>query len=295
MRWPYKLRWKDGTWSRLPFVQGAVRNVVRLWENLYIRLAPLPKRGINSADRRNEKIIVSLTSFPARIHAAYYAVKSLMLQTVKPDGILLWLSESQFPERRLPSGFTRLEERGLQVKWVSEDLRSHKKYYYALQQQRPGELVITYDDDLIYEPKSIERLVAMHTRFPRNVICNRATLMRRDEAGQLDCDDFSGIYTDEGVGRPSSQIVPSTGAGCLYPYGVMPESTFDKEDIVNKALTADDIWIWHNCNRAGVGIVKTHKDSRVLCEVYGSQREALVKGNIAGGGNHEALRRLKEK
>lgn len=47
--------------------------------------------------KRNEKIIVSLTSFPGRIHLVHKTIQTILLQSVKPDLIELWLAKEQFP------------------------------------------------------------------------------------------------------------------------------------------------------------------------------------------------------
>lgn len=43
-----------------------------------------------------KKIVVSLTSFPARIKKVHIVIESLLNQTIKPDKIILWLSKEQF-------------------------------------------------------------------------------------------------------------------------------------------------------------------------------------------------------
>ena len=46
--------------------------------------------GLNNIETREKHIIVSLTSYPARLPNIYLCLKSLLLQTVKPDKIILW-------------------------------------------------------------------------------------------------------------------------------------------------------------------------------------------------------------
>ncbi len=260
-------------------------------ENFYIKNSKLPTVGINVEERRNEKIVVSLTSFPERMPQTYYAVKSLMLQSYKADRIVLWLSELQFPDKKLPSKFKALIAAGLTVKFTEDDLRSHKKYYYALQQQQADEVVLTFDDDIIYEPKAIERLVATHLKFPNSVVCeygNEITL----EYG--DIMPYSDWIVDSEVGhlQPDLRIMPYTGAGCLYPYNIMPKSAFDKKMLTENAITADDLWMKFNSLNAGVKVVKTRKTGPMLCVVKGSQIQHLGEVNNIGGENDRTIKRL---
>jgi hypothetical protein len=259
-------------------------------ENLYIRLARLPDSGVNLTERE-ERVIVSLTSFPARIHKVYYAIKSLMLQTYKADDIILWLSESQFPERKLPENFKYLTDRGLTIRWC-DDLRSHKKYFYILQEQKSDEVVITYDDDIIYEADSIEKLMISHKKHPDCIICNRGHEIAFDNDGSLTEYKNWSIHSSVGVNEPDVCVLPSTGNGCLYPYGAMPPITFDWEKAKTNAYSADDIWMRFCSLSNGVKVVKTLETIAILVNVWGSQKERLTQLNDINGENQRVLERL---
>ena len=70
------------------------------------------------------KAIISLTSFPKRIRCLYMTIESLFEQTYPADKIILWLSEDEFNKRKLPRTILRLQKRGLEVKWVSGNLKN---------------------------------------------------------------------------------------------------------------------------------------------------------------------------
>ena len=102
----------------------------------YIRKKKIPAEPLNKEYRR-EKIIVSLTSFPARIDCVEYSVKSLMMQDYKPDRIILWLSNLQFKsEGELPDTLLVLKDKGLEIKFCNDDLRGHKKYFELIKNQK---------------------------------------------------------------------------------------------------------------------------------------------------------------
>ena len=44
-------------------------------------------------------LIISLTSYPERIEFVHLAIKSLLNQAILPSKIILWLAESEFPNR----------------------------------------------------------------------------------------------------------------------------------------------------------------------------------------------------
>lgn len=293
LRLPYKWRRPEGVSSGIPKLRVLHYKLDCLLENIFIRLARLPKSGICNEQRQGETVTVSLTSFPARIHKVYYAIKSLMLQTYQANRIVLWLAEDQFPDKKLPAQLQKLTERGLEIAWC-DNLYSHKKYHYALQQQKENELVITYDDDLIYEADSIEKLITAHRKFPHCIVCNRAHYMPRNNAGQLLAYTQWRVHSPYGVQRPEMDLLPSTGNGCLYPYGCMPDVTFDWDIARQTALTADDLWMRFCSICANIPVVKTRQTIAILCNIWGSQKQPLTKTNDLGGENQRTIERICE-
>ncbi len=291
-RWPYEWRKKEGCPFKIPHLAGAIYTWDCFAENFYIKRAKLPESGVWRGEPRAETLTVSLTTFPARIDTCYYAIKSLMLQDYQADRIVLWLAEEQFPHKQLPEYYGELIDRGLEIRYC-DDLRSHKKYYYALQEQKENELVVTFDDDIIYERDALAKLMRYHAKYPGCVVCNRGHHITA-ENGEIDTYRKWRICSPEGVYEPSIRIMPSTGAGCLYPYGVMPDTTFDKNNIRQYALTADDIWMCFNRLSVNVPVVKTREKNAILCNVYSSQAEALTTVNDIGHENERTIERLQK-
>ena len=117
---------KTGMKRTLPF-----RNKVR-WG-----ICSRQKRYSGITDvKRERKVIVSLTSFPARIDTVYITIKSILMQSLKPDLIILWLAHEQFPqkENELPRNLLELKKYGLAIEWCY-DIKSYKK----LQEDIPEE------------------------------------------------------------------------------------------------------------------------------------------------------------
>ena len=106
------------------------------------------------------RLIVSLTSWPGRITSVADVIENLLLQTRLPNAIVLYLAEEQFPKREaaLPEALLALLHEGkAELRWCAEDLKPHKKYFYAMQ-EFPEDLVVTVDDDLRYPPEMLEQL-----------------------------------------------------------------------------------------------------------------------------------------
>ena len=72
--------------------------------------AAAPVCGSGVEERRGSKDIVSLTSYPKRFRYLHLTVKSLLLQTVKPDKIILYLGDDA-RDVPLPEALVRLKRK----------------------------------------------------------------------------------------------------------------------------------------------------------------------------------------
>ena len=133
---------------------------------------PSPTRG------EGEKIIVSLTSFPARINIVVKTIKTLLTQTLKPDIVVLWLAPEQFPngEKDLPEELLELKKYGLTIDWY-KDIRSYKKIIPTLKKY-PNAVIITTDDDIYYAPDTIESLYKSYLEHKNEVQAHRCDWLK---------------------------------------------------------------------------------------------------------------------
>ena len=104
---------------RVPILGGKIYQYLVRKENDLIQTESIHKSALNS-EKRTEKVIASMTSFPARIEYVHIALKSLMTQSYKPDRIVLWLAEEQFPEHHLPQQLLTLQDYGLESNWCAD-------------------------------------------------------------------------------------------------------------------------------------------------------------------------------
>lgn len=175
--------------------------------------APVCGSGVEEPSRQ-QKIIVSLTSYPKRFRYLHLTVKSLLLQTVKPDKIILYLGDDA-RDVPLPEALVRLKKKGLSIEYRTGNLRSHKKYVYAMQEY-PDDLVITVDDDMLYEPQLVARLLASYARYPNAVSARRVHRMAKKTDGTIAAyNDWE--YECKTIVKPQMDLFPTTGSGVLFP------------------------------------------------------------------------------
>ena len=120
--------------------------------------------GISEEKCCENELVVSLTTFGKRIYDVYLAIESIMQGTVKPNRIVLWLSEEEFKGKQLPRTLELQKKRGLQVEYC-RDIRSYNKLIPTLKSY-PDSCVITIDDDAMYEFDVVERLLNSHSNHP---------------------------------------------------------------------------------------------------------------------------------
>lgn len=239
------------------------------------------------------RIIVSLTSYPKRIKTVSLVIRTLLIQTRRPDRILLWLSEEEFPEKNLPEELLELRGYGLEIRWVADDLKSHKKYYYALR-EFPNDLVITVDDDMYYHPELVETLYGSFLRHPESISCTLVNLIGTEKGKLLPYGRWKKDYASV-EDREMMDLLPVGAGGVLYPPGcICLERLCDVDSIKRYCPCQDDIWLKVNeaLDLVPAVLVKDSTKFRLL-PISGTQDSGLFQG-INRTGNDTALEGLSE-
>lgn len=237
------------------------------------------------------RTIASLTSYPARIATVCRAIESLKAQTVRPDKIVLWLSEDDFPERELPTSLTGLVDEVFEIRWVKGDMRSHKKYFYALR-EFASDLVMTFDDDFHYPPQAVGDLLQSFRKFPDCVSARRAHLIALTPQGGLAPYNEWEQECRRYVGVPLHSLCATTGAGTLFPPYAVPPSVLDESRIRRLAFSADDLWLKFATLVWGMKTVVCSADADFGNPIDDGTRAGLWRENVLGGGNDACLRKL---
>ena len=206
-------------------------NIFFRWCYQFVRPKPAYYHKVNSvgveqAESDSPRLIVSLTSFPARIKTVNYTIESIMLQRKKANMVVLWLADEQFPnkEKDLPKRLLRLTDYGLTIKWC-KDIRSYKKLIPSLE-SFPDDIIVTADDDIWYPPEWLERLYNSYLKEPNLIHAHRA-LQVTGENGKIN------KYIDWGT----QIFAPQEPSYCWHFTG-------NREKFLSMAPSVDDIWFW---------------------------------------------------
>lgn len=247
-----------------------------------------PDGGLNYESRK-ERVIVSLTSFPARLNLVHYCIRSLLQQKYKPDKIILWLSEEECKNIEIPDKLKELKKYGLEIRYVPDNLGPHKKLLYALQQFRDAN-VITVDDDVVYESRLIEKLMNAHKEHPECVCC----VMAHEITLKDGLPDVYDNWNGGAIGKSGkSDYFCAVGAGgVLYPPNCFDSEYFDVSLIKELALSADDLWLKMTELRLGIPVYKIAPHYKIPYTIGGSQKVALGKINNGQKKNDIVMRKL---
>lgn len=184
--------------------------------------------------------IVSLTTYPPRLHSVYLAIESIFNQTVPPAAVYLWLYKGEIGEANIPPELKRLRRRGLQIEFVPENPKAAKKLVYAVR-RFPHRPIVTADDDVIYPPDWLGRLLAAHAETPDFVVCHRGhTLVPNGDRQLMPYNQC--INNNLNGAEPSFNLLPTGVGGVLYPAGCLDERVHDLDLMERLCPTADDVW-----------------------------------------------------
>jgi hypothetical protein len=226
---------------------------------------------------RSRKIIVSLTSFPARINKVHKTIENLLTQTLKPDMLILYLANEEFPNKEtdLPQELLRLREFGLTIKWC-EYLRSYQKLIPVLR-EFPDDIIITFDDDFYYSENVVEDLYVSYLTNP-NVILAHRTWRGHLEGDYLKWNANSDVFSHS-YNEPSYFNFLMGYGGVLYPPKSLDLEVLNVQKFKELIPTHDDIWFWGMSVLAGVKTMQVDGFNMSMSQVEGTQEVALNKVN----------------
>ena len=218
---------------------------------------PAIEYGLNKI-KRTPQIIVSLTSHPQRIKTVHLTINTLLRQTLKPDKVILWLADSQFPnkENGLPIELLNLKKLGLSIEWC-DDLKSYKKLIPSLKKY-PNDIIIIADDDVFYDEYLVENLYSEYLKNNNQINVRRAVKLELNNNNIEGVSSRKYLFKDNFEPTFFNQIMG--GSGCLIPPNCLYKDITNIENIKQLLPTHDDVYIWAMAilNKRKIKIVDGH-------------------------------------
>lgn len=219
-----------------------IRSMIELIQNRIetkaLAKTKLSELGVTPDDaKRDVPVVVSLTSYPGRIEIVHKTIKTLLNQTIKPDKVILWLADEQFPDRIVPDSLMELVEYGLDIMWC-DDIRSFKKLIPTIEMYHDA-IIVTADDDNYYSVNWLEKLLSSYQKYPGAISAHKVTQFSID----------NGTWQWNAGGRKyyktPSYLNKLVGVGgVLYPPNCLHDDITNRELFMKLAPTNDDQWFW---------------------------------------------------
>lgn len=232
---------------------------------------------------RNPQLIVSLTTFPSRIDKIWLVIECIFRQTKLPDKLILWLSKEQFSTiDMLPYSLLRYKNRGLDIQLRENDLKSHKKYIYTLQEYHES-ILITIDDDIFYHSTLIEDLYKQHINHPHDIVANYTHNIRYDKEGR----PMPYTQWEDNVLQGNSLFFGSGGGTLIPPHSLHP-NVVDFNVAMHLCPHADDIWLNAMARIQNTKVVHTSRYC-ILLPIINSKTVTLFSSNRIGGNDEQII------
>lgn len=198
--------------------------------------------GITNERYCDYEVVVSMATHGERFYEAYMAIESIMQQSVKPNRLILNVAKDEFEGKPLPPALRKQQSRGLEINYC-EDYWSFKKIIPTLR-RFPEAVIITVDDDCLYNPDMVENLIMSHIQDPSAIFGNRIHTLSFDPTTR-------GLksYMDWDMCIPNTDkssvlhFITSVG-GVLYPPHSLHKDVIRDDIFMDICKTNDDVWCY---------------------------------------------------
>ncbi len=265
---------------RIPFFGGVVYRNLSKKSRKKAEKTKIESLSLNK-EPRDYKLVFTLTSFPDRIDTVQYTLKTLFAQSMKPDRVVLWLAEEEFKNFDMPDSIKKFQKIGLEVRFC-ENLFGHKRYYKLIEEQKDNELIVMFDDDILFPKCLVERLYKKWLLNKDCIVCERGQVMTFVGEKVMNPGRWSSI-SNVGVSSPSFRLLASPGGGCLIPPKALYKDANNIELIKKYAIKTGDIWLMFMAVENNTKIIRTHRYHRTFIQYEAKQtvqlgREAIYQG-----------------
>lgn len=243
----------------------------------------------NLIETVEEPVIVSMTSHSGRLQACYWAVISLLAQDQSPTELHLWLQETD--RDLVPHRLASLEKHGLTIHYLAEDYGPATKLLPSMVAW-PDALIVTADDDAVYERSWLSGLLHAHRKHPSVIVCYRTHRIRYASTGFVApysswehmtlTDGLDDLHFFTGVG------------GVLYPPRSLHPEVLNVDLLRRLSIRNDDIWFNWMARKQGTGVLRVPGKPNRWTPVLGSRNAGLYQQNTEMHGNDEILRAIEK-
>ncbi len=231
------------------------------------------------------RLVVSLTSHAPRFRFLSQTVRNLLVQSIRPDCLILWVDARLVPE--LPPDLLRLTDFGLVIRGT-RDVGPFTKLIPALQAY-PDAFIVTADDDVCYPRRWLEHLTSAWSGNNNEICFLRGHVIRSHPDGSPL--PYRAWHLEGARSGVDSAYFPTGVGGVLYPPGSLAEDVLDEAAFLELCPQADDVWFYWMAKMAGSTHRAVGKASAVVTWPR-SQDKGLLQTNLYADGNDRQIRNM---
>lgn len=231
------------------------------------------------------ELVVSLTSYPERFKTLHHVVKSLLMQSIKPNKIILWIQIEH--KEFLTKKITELAKYGLEINFC-KNYKSYNKIVHSLIQES-DKYIATFDDDILYSKDALRYLVETSKLNPGCVASNRIHKIKLNK--DLTPMPYKSWDWDYPVNDQVELNFLTGVGGSLYPPRTFNEDVLRLDLIKKLSPHADDIWLNWMLRINGKKVIKTKFKERLL-EIPDFKKGGLRALNVNHGRNDEQILKM---
>lgn len=239
----------------------------------------------NGKSYNNEKVIVSLTSFKPRLSIVPIVIFSILKGSEKSVHIVLSLFKDDV--KFIPKNLQLLiDSKTIELIITEDDLKPHKKYYYAMKKYKMVP-VITIDDDCIYTPDFVDSLLKCYEQHKHSICARRCHAIPPIKNAPYLTWKFQ--ISDNSI--PACRKFTTGVGGVLYPPNILDIDNIDLNEL-KTCLCADDIFLKAIENRKNIDIqiVPCIYKHPIPIQTESTMSTALSNQNVINKGNDYYLR-----
>jgi len=180
-------------------------------------------------------IIVTMTTYPAREESAVIMLEHFKKQTLKPDLITVWLSETEYPKDIIPSHLKRFVDEGyIELHWTPLNTYGSKRF--EVMKLFNNAFVISVDDDFYYPESYVETL------YSNMILTNKICIYNSDY------DEFKKYKLETKRSGKNDSLYVHIYSGLIgFPPFTFPIQIFDERYLKIRDkyyVTHEEIWIF---------------------------------------------------
>lgn len=231
------------------------------------------------------KIIISMTSYPARIKYVAKVWFTILKQKVDKSlyHCVLVLSEEEFKnkEKDLPADLMTLIENDIvELIWVPKNTMSHKKFIPTLLKY-PDNPILVIDDDQYRTDNWLKNFINYHNQYPTEVLTGITHFILQDGK----------FYLKHLPPGKYDNARPANGrGGTLYPPGIFTDKEFFDENLYMKlSPTSDESWQFYFMKKHKIPVRLIPYENDVHLVIQEAQKMKTALWNVNNFGRYNVI------